>query len=41
MNKEGKIKNLNFMTLKLGIVVLGCVHNVDIVKMLNFNKNLL
>ena len=38
MAKEGYDKIINFITPRVGVVVLGCGHFVDIKKMINFIK---
>ena len=38
MTKEGYANIVNFMTPRIGVVVLGCDHIGDIVKMLNLIK---
>ena len=43
MTKEGYANIVNFMTFRIGVVVLGCDHigidiDIDIVKMLNLTK---
>ena len=41
MTKEGSTKIVNFMTPGAGVLVLGCGHASQIVKMHYFVKNLL
>ena len=39
MNKEGSTKTMNFMTLRIWVVVLGHCHFCDKVKMLNLMEH--
>ena len=41
ISKEGSTKILNFMNPREGLSVLGCGHIGDILKMLNFFKDIL